>query len=82
MTGKHHSSKQRFVAFKKRLNVPVESGDMPTLESGRKSMERTRPFGALLGEFFNMVGPNRRSLFSSLFRSTAIDRGFVHLVEK
>ena len=70
MTREKHSSKQRFVAFKKRLNEPVRGGDMPPLESGRKSMERSRSFGILLRAFFKMVGGNRKSLFSSLFYLT------------
>ena len=66
MTQKPHSSKQRFVAFRKRLHVPIESGETPELDSGRRSLERTRSFGSLLGHFLRFTGKNRRDLFWSL----------------
>jgi len=65
---KHHpSSKQRFLSFKQKLKEPIVDGDMPTLDSGRRSLERTRSFSILLKEFFAMVGNQKRSLFTSLF---------------
>ena len=67
MSKHNKSSKFRFVQFKKRLKEPVATGDMPTLDSGRRSLERTRSFKTLLREFLKMVGKNRVSLIWSLF---------------
>ena len=66
MSKKPHSSKQRFVAFRKRLDQPIESGETPQLDSGRRSLERTRSFASLLGHFLRFAGKNRRDLFWSL----------------
>jgi ATP-binding cassette subfamily B protein len=66
MTKLNISSKQRFTSFKKRLTEPVASDDTPTLESGRKSMERSRPFRVLLQYFMQIANRNRRGLYSSL----------------
>ena len=66
MNKKPHSSKQRFVAFRKRLDQPIESGETPQLDSGRRSLERTRSFASLLGHFLRFAGKNRRDLFWSL----------------
>ncbi len=64
---KHHaSSRQRFHSFKQKLKEPIGNGDIPTLDSGRRSLERTRSFSALLSEFFTMVGNQKRSLMTSL----------------
>lgn len=60
------SSKQRFTSFKNRLKEPVTSDDTPTLESGRKSMERSRPFRVLLRHFLQIANRNRRGLCWSL----------------
>lgn len=60
------SSKQRFTSFKNRLKEPVTSDDTPTLESGRKSMERSRPFRVLLRHFLQIANSNRRGLHWSL----------------
>ena len=61
-----HSSKQRFAAFRKRLKEPVEHGDTPVLDSGRRSLERTRSVGSLLGKFFILAGQSRRNVYWSL----------------
>lgn len=66
MNKKPHSSKQRFEAFRKRLDQPIESGETPQLDSGRRSLERSRSFGSLLGHFLRFAGKNRRDLFWSL----------------
>lgn len=66
MARKNYSSKQRFAAFRSRLQEPVINGDAPALESGRRSLERSRSFKVLLREFFKMAGQNRRDLFLSL----------------
>jgi ATP-binding cassette subfamily B protein len=66
MTKPNISSKQRFTSFKKRLQEPVSSDDVPTLESGRKSMERSRPFRVLLRHFLQISNRNRRGLYVAL----------------
>ena len=64
---KHYlSSKLRFAAFRKRLREPVKNGDAPPLESGRKSLERSRSFTALLKHFLLLIGRNRKDLYWSL----------------
>ena len=67
MSKQHTSSKQRFLSFRQKLKEPIEDGDIPTLDSGRRSLERTRSFTILLKEFLTMVGNQKRSLFMSLF---------------
>jgi len=63
----HPSSRERFRQFKKRLKEPIESGARTDdLESGRKSLERTRSFKNLLSQFFSIVGNNRRDILWSL----------------
>ena len=66
MNKKPHSSKQRFEAFRKRLHQPITTGETPGLDSGRRSLERSRSFGSLLGHFLRFAGKNRRDLFWSL----------------
>jgi ATP-binding cassette subfamily B protein/subfamily B ATP-binding cassette protein MsbA len=66
MNKKPHSSKQRFEAFRKRLHQPIATGETPGLDSGRRSLERSRSFGSLLGHFLRFAGKNRRDLFWSL----------------
>jgi len=66
MNKKPHSSKQRFDAFRNRLHQPIATGETPGLDSGRRSLERTRSFGSLLGHFLRFAGKNRRDLFWSL----------------
>ena len=66
MNKKPQSSKQRFVAFRKRLKEPVEHGDTPVLDSGRRSIERTRSVGSLLGKFFILAGQSRRNVYWAL----------------
>jgi ATP-binding cassette subfamily B protein len=66
MNKKPHSSKQRFVTFRERLHQPIESGETPELDSGRRSLERSRSFGSLFGHFLRFTGKNRRDLFWSL----------------
>jgi len=63
----HPSSRERFRQFKKRLKEPIEPGARTDdLESGRKSLERTRSFKNLLSQFFSIVGNNRRDILWSL----------------
>jgi len=63
----HPSSRERFRQFKKRLKEPIEPGaGTDDLESGRKSLERTRSFKNLLSQFFSIVGNNRRDILWSL----------------
>ena len=66
MTQHHLSSKQRFAAFRERLQEPVTSDDIPTLASGRKSMDRSRPFRLLLKHFLQIASNNRRGLYWAL----------------
>ncbi|MDP6542321.1 MAG: ABC transporter ATP-binding protein [Phycisphaerales bacterium] len=66
MSNKPHSSKQRFAAFRKRLHEPIEDGETPEIDSGRRSLERSRSFGVLLRHFLQTAGSNRRELFWSL----------------
>ncbi len=67
MSKNHNSSKLRFLSFKQKLKEPIEDGIIPTLDSGRRSLECTRSFTILVEEFLNMVGNQKRSLFASLF---------------
>jgi ATP-binding cassette subfamily B protein/subfamily B ATP-binding cassette protein MsbA len=60
------SSKHRFVEFRRRLREPVSTEDVPTLESGRKSLERSRSFRTLVREFWRLSGPNRRDILWAL----------------
>ena len=67
MSSHHPSSRERFRQFKKRLKEPIEPGARTDdLESGRKSLERTRSFKNLLSQFFSIVGNNRRDILWSL----------------
>ncbi len=66
MADKPHSSKQRFAAFRKQLHAPIQEGESPDLDFGRRSLERTRSFGSLLKHFLDLSGKNRRDLFLSL----------------
>ena len=67
MRSHHPSSHERFRQFKKRLKEPIEPGARTDdLESGRKSLERTRSFKNLLSQFFSIVGNNRRDILWSL----------------
>ena len=66
MTKHHVSSKQRFSIFRKRLQEPVTSEDVPTLASGRRSMDRSRTFRVLLQHFLKIASNNRRGLYRSL----------------
>ncbi len=48
------------------MKQPVQSDDVPTLESGRKSLERSRSFRTLVREFWRLAGPNRREIIWAL----------------
>ena len=63
---KAHSSKSRFLSFKKRMKESVKTGDYTALSNGRTAAERSRSFTELLRQFFTMVGKNRRDIFWSL----------------
>ncbi|MDP6601034.1 MAG: ABC transporter ATP-binding protein, partial [Phycisphaerales bacterium] len=52
--------------FRRRLREPVSTEDVPTLESGRKSLERSRSFRTLVREFWRLSGPNRRDILWAL----------------
>jgi len=48
------------------MKEPVKKGEFPTLDAGRKSLERSRSFKQLLHQFFCIVGNNRRAIFWAL----------------
>ena len=67
MKSQDASSRARFQQFKKKLKEPIASGIQPNdLESGRKSIERTRSFKELLAQFFSIVGKNRKDIYWAL----------------